>query len=566
MGQQAEKRLDLLLLFGGFVLGLSLRLIALTAKSPWTDEFSTMAFSLGHGFTSVPLDRAISLSALMQPLQSDPATQASDVVTRLLSESNHPPLYFVLAHWWMQAFPLKDQDSLLMAARLFPALLGALSIPAMFGLGWLAFRSRLVALFCAMAIALSPYAIFLAQEARHYTLSILLAIASLACLASAVRHLYRHQPLPLSLAWVWVAINWIGIATHYFFSLTLAAQAMALVPLVWQQRFKWQLSELQGWLGVAIASGVGGLIWLPVWRNGLGSELTAWIAQDSRTGFEWLQPIFQLIAAWLTMISLLPVEADSLPVVLVSGAIMISFFLWLLPILLGALKILWRSPATQGMTQLFGGFVLSAIALFLGITYVFGIDLTRGARYNFVYFPGVILLVGACLALCWKLPKLTSQWFRLPRCRMSGKLMVILVGVMGLASSLTVVGNLGYQKYYRPDLFVPQMVAAREADAAILVATTHRTHVQVGEMMGIAWEVERQQVSEPPQFLLAHEISDPQAPQQVLQDALTQLPRPLDLWLVNFRVPVELTSQNCVADSAITASVDGYQTQLYRCR
>jgi len=42
--------------------------------------------------------------------------------------------------------------------------------------GW--FRSRLVGQIAAAMMAVSPYGIYLAQEARHYTLAILLIIAS----------------------------------------------------------------------------------------------------------------------------------------------------------------------------------------------------------------------------------------------------------------------------------------------------------------------------------------------------------------------------------------------------
>ncbi|NRB07316.1 MAG: hypothetical protein HRU34_08710 [Richelia sp.] len=39
-----------------FVIGLGLRLINLTGKPPWTDEFSTLLFSLGNSFLNVPLN------------------------------------------------------------------------------------------------------------------------------------------------------------------------------------------------------------------------------------------------------------------------------------------------------------------------------------------------------------------------------------------------------------------------------------------------------------------------------------------------------------------------------
>ncbi len=124
-----------LLLLLWSAIGIGLRFTHLASKSPWTDEFSTLVFSLGNSFRTVALDRAIALDTLLQPLQANSALGASEVVQTLLSETNHPPLYFVLAHWWMDLFPSDNGLVSLWVARSFPALLGAASIPAIFGLG-----------------------------------------------------------------------------------------------------------------------------------------------------------------------------------------------------------------------------------------------------------------------------------------------------------------------------------------------------------------------------------------------------------------------------------------------
>jgi uncharacterized membrane protein len=44
-----------------------------------------------------------------------------------------------------------------------------------------------------------------------------------------------------------------------------------------------------------------------------------------------INPIFQAFAAWITMLFLLPVEASSLVVAIASGAVMLVFFLWVMP-------------------------------------------------------------------------------------------------------------------------------------------------------------------------------------------------------------------------------------------
>ncbi len=153
-----------LLLLLWTTLALGLRLTQLTAKSPWTDEFSTLVFSLGNSYRTVSLDRVVSLDELLQPLQVNSDANAIQVIQNLLTQSNHPPLYFVLAHWWMQLYGGSGLVSL-WVARSLSAIFGALSIPAIYLLGAFAFRSRLVGQIAAAMMAVSPYGIFLAQEA-----------------------------------------------------------------------------------------------------------------------------------------------------------------------------------------------------------------------------------------------------------------------------------------------------------------------------------------------------------------------------------------------------------------
>lgn len=542
----------LFLLLVWLLIGTGLRLSQLTGKPPWTDEFSTLVFSLGNSFRTVPLDRAIALDVLLQPLQPNPERGVTQVIGHLLTESNHPPLYFVLAHLWMQ---LWSPDSFglvsVWAARSLSALLGAASIPAIYGISWLAFRSPLVSHLAAAMMAVCPYGIFLAQEARHYTLAILWVIASLSCLVIATRHIQHRTQIPIWLVASWVIVNILGISTHYFFSLTLCAEALVLLALRWHSRthFPWWQIYV-----VAIGTIMGGLVWLPVFlQNSYGSKLTEWIQNGDRTGLAWLNPIFQAVAAWVTMLCLLPVEASALPVVLVSGGVMIIFLLWALPILRSGITTQLKQPETRLITQVLASVVCSAVALFFVFTYAFGIDLTRGARYNFVYFPAVMVLLGASLAAYWNSPVKQGA---------DGKTAVMLIWLMGLLSGLTVVCNLGYQKYYRPDLLV--QLIQNKSQSAVLIATTHKTHVQIGEMMGIAREFKLSGSPATPQFLLAHQDQDPNTSTTALQQTLNQLPRPLDLWLVNFYAPVKIDS--CVAQPQSLPPVDGYNYQLYHCQ
>ncbi|MEA5568087.1 glycosyltransferase [Anabaena sp. UHCC 0399] len=543
-----------LLLLMWLIIGLGLRLTNLTTKPPWTDEFSTLVFSLGNSFLGVPLDQAIAPDILLQPLQPQPAANLHDVWRHLSHETNHPPIYFGLAHLWMQLFPTQQGLVSLWGARSLAAILGAVSIPVIYVFSWIAFRSRLVGHLAAAMMAVSPYAIFLAQEARHYSLVILWVIASLACFVIATRHIQNQTQIPINIALSWVIINALGIATHYFFVLTLLTEGLVLIVLAGQQiRTNPKVFLSPPWrriYAVALGTFIAGIVWLPVFlQNSYGEQLTDWI-QQPRQGFAWLSPFFQAFAAWVTMLYLLPVEAPQLLIVIASGLVMLIFIIWAAPILVQGLKANLQQPETRFVTQILMGVVAYAIALFFVFTYFLGIDLTRGARYNFVYFPSVIALLGASLAATWH----SSQ----------GKKAVIAIWLMGFISAVTVICNLGYQKYYRPDLFVK--LIQQTSQVPVLIATTQVTHVQIGEMMGIAREFRIRNIDFPsPLFLLANQDHDPQISTNTLEKTLNKLPRPFDLWLVNFHAPIGESVKKCASETQSLPGVNGYEYKIYHC-
>jgi len=345
-------------------------------------------------------------------------------------------------------------------------------------------------------------------------------------------------------------------------------------------------------LVVAIGTLAGGLVWLPVFlSNKYGSELTNWIVSGDRTFVDLISPIFQALAGWITFMSLLPVESSNLAIVVASAIAMTIFLILVLPILFSAIKTSLNTPDSRLGTVIFGGFVLGAILLFFSFAYFLGIDLTRGARYNFVYFPGVILLLGATFAVVFNTPTVKSQWFNLRAIELTGKKAVLLILAMGFFSGVTVNSNLGYRKYYKPELFVP--IIREFSKVPVLISTTQKTHVEIGELMGIGWEWQRRKFGNgfcngfngcngwteevrgkkekvkslnSPLFLLAnHQRDTPEIAGGTLDKTLSQLKRPLDLWLVNFRAPVNLAAQKCQIESRELPAVHGYEYQVYHC-
>ncbi|XTZ19933.1 MAG: glycosyltransferase family 39 protein [cyanobacterium endosymbiont of Rhopalodia fuxianensis] len=576
---------DWLLLGLWVVIGSILRFTKLSAKPPWTDEFATMVFSLGNDFTSVPLNQVISIDALLQPLKFNPNANIGDVISLLLQEDNHPPLYFVLVHLWVKLFPPLGEYVDVWVMRSLSALLGILSIPAIYFLGKIAFRSQRVGQISAALMAVSPYGIFLAQEARHYTLAILFVIISLLCFIYSINIFFAKKILPLWLVITWIFINGIGLSVHYFFGITLLSEGITVIFLIYRhyQQKKNSLSFMSRNLIRIILVFIGaistGLTWIAVIiPKGYGNGMITWVHPISHILY-MISPPFQLLAVWVPMISLLPVESSSLAIVILSSLILLLFFIWFIPYITKGIQEGLKYSDCYLSTKGLIGFIFSAIAIFLGITYIVGLDITRGARYSFVYFPAVIVLVAVSLAIFWNESNfdnsIVQEKYRIlfdptylltviySKLNSNGKFAVYAVWFMGFVGAITVLVNLGYQKYYLPDRLIS--VIKDTASSPVLIATTHRNLVQTGETMGIALELQRRSELQDTLFLLVHqEQSKSSEATEKLKQVVSKISYPIEVWTVNFQAPIDL--KQCVVDQKKFPQVNGYGYQRYTCQ
>ena len=138
-----------LLLLPIIALGAFLRLYRIGANGLWIDE----AFSVWMG--------------------RQPVGQMLDWLVRI---DQHPPLYYLLLHLWMR---LGDGEAVV---RAFSALCSTLTIPAIYLLGR-RLAGRRVGLLAALILAVSPFHVYFAQEARMYALLALNASLALYALA-----------------------------------------------------------------------------------------------------------------------------------------------------------------------------------------------------------------------------------------------------------------------------------------------------------------------------------------------------------------------------------------------
>ncbi|MEB3359076.1 MAG: hypothetical protein VKK04_20285 [Synechococcales bacterium] len=562
------------------IIALIVRLHNLTGKPLWADEISTLVFGLGHGYQGIPLNQLLGAETLLQPLRPDPQLNSLDTVGRLLQESNHPPLYFALTHGWLHLFPAPQGYVSLWGARSLAALFGVLAVPASFTLGWSIFRSLTTAHLAAMLMAISPFGVYLAQEARHYTLAVFWIIASLVGLGAAVHHLRHRWPLPRWIVGAWVGVNALGLATHYFMALTLLAEALTLLVLrVWRRKWGWATNRWR--IGGAIAGTVvTGLLWLPFWQsNSQGDDLTRWIYDNDLGGWGWLDPLLQTLASTVSMVYLLPIQQVDDAIAIASGLILLGLTLW-------TIQMVWRGYCTQvadplvadGMVLL-ALFCLGAIAILLAVTYGAGIGLAQVFRYHMVYFPAVIVLVAAGVVGRWAYvpspaPARISRLLPMPglaRFRLARNRVIVLILLLGLAGSFTVTGDLAYRKIHRPDRVVTEI--AERFEVPVLVAISHQSHGQTGRLMALAWEMRSPQYKSllaTSQFYLDHQTCDLlgeqncNTPSATLRQALEQIARPFDVWLINYEGKASLKNQGC--SYVMTKRVDGYKYQQYRCR
>ena len=434
-----------------------------------------------------------------------------------------------------------------------------LAIPSIFVLGWVACRSRLVAHLAAVLMAFSPYGVYLAQEARHYTLTILWVIFSLLCLVIALRTLQQKKSVPLGLRLIWIVINALGIATHYFFVLVLGAEAFAIGFWLLFNREQQFFRYLRSLSLAGIGTLVSGLVWLPMARGVAESEMTSWIT----TSYE-LQDIFlpipRLLTWGITMVMLLPVEGVTEPLAIISCLIILAILIWATPTLIQqGCRAIANSPTRFAMIILIG-YLIGTLVLFLGLVYGGGKDITLAARYHFVYFPPLILLLATALANC-RLKSISPT--------SAANRVVVVVIIMGLLGSLTVVSNFGFQKSRRSDALAAYI--QQTATSPTLVAMTHQTHSEIRELVALAFSFERiesaQSQSMTPQFLL---VSDNQYGQeQILPNlnSLTVAPSSsLNLVGVNFTLDEKLLPElNCQRDRHRNLADSGYNDRFYLC-
>ena len=151
------------------LLGIFFRVVNLGERVYWVDEVATSIRVAGYTRAEVVSELADGRLLQVEDLQHYQHLSAeknwSDTLAALQHSPEHAPLYFLLARAWSHAF-----GSSVVAMRSFSVLLSVLALPCLFVLSWELFASVEVAALAMGLLAVSPFFVAYAQEARPYSL------------------------------------------------------------------------------------------------------------------------------------------------------------------------------------------------------------------------------------------------------------------------------------------------------------------------------------------------------------------------------------------------------------
>ena len=197
------------------ILGIFFRFVNLDQKVYWQDEAVTSLRISGSSWSEVKQEfngNEIGIDNLQKHLRVDPEKSVIDVLTSTAKEEPQiSPLYYVMAHFWVQCWG----DSVA-ATRSFSAFISLLVFPCIYWLCLELFESSLTGWVAVALLAVSPFHVLYAQEARMYSVWTLTIVLSNLALLRAIR-------LKTKLNWIIYTITLALALYSYLFSGLVAA-------------------------------------------------------------------------------------------------------------------------------------------------------------------------------------------------------------------------------------------------------------------------------------------------------------------------------------------------------
>nr|MDJ0776130.1 glycosyltransferase family 39 protein [Mastigocoleus sp. MO_167.B18] len=488
----------------------------LDLKPLWMDEVITAIFSLGKNYQDLPLDLALPLENWRNFLSLEIGRSCSQIAENLSNQSTHPPLFFCGMYQWLSWVSPTEQD-LVRQLRYLPAIFGVLTVIPIYAVNRIAFSAQ-AGLMAAALMAVSPFGVYLSQEARHYTLPMLLISLSLLGLIKIQRDLIERNQIKFSVWLGWTIVNSIGFYVHYFCILAFIAQITTFIVLMYGKLIyskkpqEQQVNILpQRKILLALVLSIGAtclsfLPWLPIITKHFTSADTSWLHAPVH-----IAPIYQTLAGWLVMLIVLPVEKQPLPIAIACGVLMLLFGVWVSLQVFRGLKQLLSAPNTYFSTVTLLSYSIFIILEFFAIAYILGKDITAIPRYNFIYFPSFCALISASLCATRnlnknqnsiknkKFNKLKFNKFQFNRLRsFVSKINFValtryLVLLIGVISSIFVVNNFAFKKPFLPSEFAQSIDQEISIPSMVVMGYRDNQDVALGLSFALALDAEKEQ-------------------------------------------------------------------------
>jgi hypothetical protein len=328
------------------------------------------------------LDEALTVNIAGLPISQIPEA---------LRQDGSPPLYYVILHSWMEVFGTGT-----IAVRALSGLFSVACLPLAWRVGRRVGGHTVAASFLVL-LALSPFAVQYATEARMYSMTMLLVLTGGLALTNLL-----ERPSSLALSAAVALITGALLLTHYYALYTVAAVGLVLLWHAWR-------GEERAAARRAFLSMVAGSLLLLPW-------VPSFLYQAAHTGAPWgetgrgLRTVVDTLGVLVSGYH----DAGPVPLLLAVGLIALAVFGRAVGRRRFEIDLIGREPGRTLALLTFGGLLLA-----VAVT-----DLTGEAyapRYASMVFPGVLLLLAVGVAS-----------FGDPRLRVVALVLMAGLGVIGI--------------------------------------------------------------------------------------------------------------------------------------
>lgn len=371
-------------------LGLIFRLVNLDRKVFWVDEVAT-AIRVA-GYTKTEVTEALADGSLHTPqellhyqkLSSE--RSLSNAIQAFQQSPEHAPLYFLLVRGWTQLF-----GSSVVALRSFSVVCSLLLLIVAYGVSQLLFASVNTSWIAVGLMAISPFFIAYAQEARPYSLWLLTLMLN----GGMLLHALRHNTLAH-----WGLYVCTLISALYTSLLTLPILAGQALYVVCEQGLKQSARRF----GIAVIAAIVALLpWL--WLIG-----QQW--QTLQTNTTWMRLPLDGIAkatVWFYSIAILYFDVPVITQPRIVAAAEITIATGVVAVIVYAFYLLWQQTAQR--VWLFVGTLSLSVPFALIVA-----DLISNGRYSSAPRYLLPFHLGAQLAVAYLLkerllnPNQSRKW------------------------------------------------------------------------------------------------------------------------------------------------------------